>query len=180
MRPHVLSLYASAVLAAFTSASASPDPSAIDAPVAARLQALRQAPESAGRLIYRGAVFAQHSGAATPLFNYERRVAVTAAGLSAAHVTRDVNGEPIIAEQAEFTPSYSLQRFEAINAQLGTSGSVRVSAAAATWSTGSMTTASSVLPRRTLATRWSPGRRCMVSSCSIGSRWPRAGAWPCE
>jgi hypothetical protein len=98
---------------------------ALDAAGIARLAALRQSPESAGALIYRGTVFAQHAPGAAPLFTYERRVGTTANGLSSAHVTLDPNG--IIAEQAQFTPGYALQRFDATNAQSGYSGSVVLS-----------------------------------------------------
>jgi hypothetical protein len=88
-------------------------------------------------LIYRGTVFAQRAPGAAPLLTYERRVGTTANGLSSAHVTLDPNGEVIIAEQAQFTPGYALQRFDATNAQSGYSGSVVLSDGGRHSSTGS-------------------------------------------
>jgi hypothetical protein len=98
-----------------------------DAAGRARLDALRQTPEVAGELVYRGAVFAQQSSSDKALFNYERRVSTIARGLSAAHITSDVDGTVIIAEEARFTPAYALQRFDVVNEQAGFSGSVVVS-----------------------------------------------------
>jgi len=102
-------------------------PTKLDAAGAARLESLRQSPESAGALIYQGTVFAQDSPAAPPLFTYERRVKNTATGLSSAHITREPSGEVLISEQAQFTAAYGLQRFDAINRQVGYSGSVVLS-----------------------------------------------------
>jgi hypothetical protein len=81
----------------------------------------------AGVPIYEGAVFTLRSPGSTPLFRYERRVADTASGLTAAHVTRDPEGDVIIVESARVTPAYALERFDASNRQLGYSGSVVVS-----------------------------------------------------
>jgi hypothetical protein len=72
-------------------------------------------------------VFAQSAPGSAPLFSYERRVASTATGLASVHITSDPNGDVIIAEQAQFTPAYALQRFDATNKQLGYSGSVELS-----------------------------------------------------
>ena len=93
----------------------------------ARLETLRLAPETAGARVYRGTVFALDSTGGAPLYTYERRVGVTPEGLSAAHITRDPAAKIIIAEEARFTPSYVLQRFEAANLQQGFSGGVEVS-----------------------------------------------------
>ena len=126
MRSFIGSSFASAVFAALA-ADATAHSSALDAAGIERLAALRQAPELAGALVYRGSVFARRSPGAAPLFTYERRVARIGDGLTSAHITRDTNGDVIITEQAEFNAAYALQRFDAINAQLGYSGSVGVS-----------------------------------------------------
>lgn len=99
-----------------------------DAAAAARLDRLRQAPESAGALIYRGLVFAPDApaGDGAPLFRYERRVEGREGGFVAAHVTTDPSGEVIIAERATLTADYQLQRFEADNRQQGYTGSVEL------------------------------------------------------
>ena len=123
MRSFTLPTLAAAVFGVLE-AGACASPTQLDAAGAAHLQSLRQSPESAGALIYRGAVFAQDAPAAPSLFTYERRVNNTASGLSSAHITRDPSGEVIIAEQALFTAAYALQRFDAINKQVGYSGSV--------------------------------------------------------
>lgn len=102
---------------------------ALDAPSAARLQALEANPAQAGALIYRGATFAQNASAGQPpLFRYERRVAATPTGLEAAHLTRDPAEKLVVAETAQFDARYALQRFTVQNQQLGYSGEVQVSA----------------------------------------------------
>ena len=101
--------------------------SSLDAAGTARLDALRAAPDSAGTLIYQGAVFAPGTNGDAPMFTYERRVAPTATGLASAHITRDTGGEVILAESAQLTPDYALQRFDAANRQSGYSGTVVVS-----------------------------------------------------
>jgi hypothetical protein len=93
----------------------------------ARLDTLRQTPEVAGVQIYQGAVFATHTPSATPLFSYERRVGVMGSGLSSAHITHDADGRLIIAEEAQFTTDYAVQRFDATNLQQGYSGTVLLS-----------------------------------------------------
>jgi hypothetical protein len=100
----------------------------LDSAASAQLEALRQSPDTAGTLIYRGAVFAQRATAAEPLFHYERRVGTTPGGLSSSHITQDPQGDVIIAEQAHVSTRYALQRFDAVNRQMGYSGSVVVSA----------------------------------------------------
>lgn len=104
----------------------------LDATAAARLAALRQSPESAGALVYRGETFAQDSSAAGPLFRYERRVSSMEGGLTASHLTRDAHGELVIVESAQTTTDHELQRFEVVNRQAhagysGYSGAVTVS-----------------------------------------------------
>jgi hypothetical protein len=88
----------------------------------------RQAPDSAGVLIYRGVTFSLKAPTAEPLFRYERRVGTTSRGLLASHATSDLKGELLIVETAEYNPGYELQRFEVANKQGGFSGSVLVSA----------------------------------------------------
>jgi len=112
--------------AAFVVAAAS-DPVPLNGAGMAKLETLRLAPETAGARVYRGTVFALGSTGGPALFTYERRVAVGAEGLSAAHITRDPAAKIIIAEEARFTPTYALQRFEATNLQQGFSGAVEVS-----------------------------------------------------
>jgi len=125
MRATIRSSFLTTLLAALaTGVDASP--AQLDAAGAARLDALRRSPGSAGELIYQGAVYSQRSPDAAPMFRYERRVGATPTGLSSAHITRDTSGQVIIAESAQFTPAYALQRFDAVNRQTGYSGSVIV------------------------------------------------------
>jgi hypothetical protein len=80
-------------------------------------------------LIYRGDTFAQHAAPSiAPLYQYERRVAATATGLTAAHITRDPKGVLLITENAQYAPDYALQRFEVANKQGGFHGTVELSA----------------------------------------------------
>lgn len=98
-------------------------------PVAeARLMALQQAPEAAGAWVYDGVVrpLAAPTGAA--LFSYQRRVQPVGDRLVATHVTRDRQGRVLIMESATVTADHRLRRFEAVNGQLGLSGSVEASA----------------------------------------------------
>jgi hypothetical protein len=116
-----------ALLAAITMAVGAMPPS-LDLSGQARLDAYRQAPASAGALVYRGTVFPQDRAGAAPLFIYERRVALMAEGqVAAAHITHTPDGEVIIAEVAQYAAGYALQRFEATNKQLGHSGSAVLS-----------------------------------------------------
>ena len=116
-----------ALSAAITMAAGAMPPS-LDLSGQARLDAYRQAPESAGALVYRGTVFPQGRTGAAPLFIYERRVALMAEGqVAAAHITHTPDGEVIIAEVAQYAAGYALQRFDATNKQLGHSGSVVLS-----------------------------------------------------
>lgn len=100
---------------------------ALDAASAAQLEALRRSPDVAGARIYRGAVVPLNEPQTPPLFSYERRVSDTTDGLTASHITQDRDGNVIIVERAHVAPDYSLQAFDAVNAQLGVSGSVRLS-----------------------------------------------------
>lgn len=99
----------------------------LNAPSAARLAALSATPALAGKLIYRGATFAQNTAGSEPLFRYERRLSTTPTALEAAHLTRNPAQELIIAEVAQFNAAYQLQRFTAQNQQLGYSAEVLVS-----------------------------------------------------
>jgi len=114
-----------AAVAVFT-AGAGASRAALDSAAAEHLRSLDGAPDSAGTLIYRGTVFAQRDPAAGPLYTYERRLAGDAQGLVASHLTRDPQGRLIIAEQAQFTPSYDLRRFDVANAQGGFAGSAEL------------------------------------------------------
>ena len=114
-----------AAAAVFT-AGAGASRAALDNAAAEHLRSLDGAPDSAGTLIYRGTVFAQRDPAAGPLYTYERRLAGDAQALVASHLTRDPQGRLIIAEQAQFTPSYELRRFDVANAQGGFAGSAEL------------------------------------------------------
>jgi hypothetical protein len=126
MRSFTLATLSTAVFAVLAG-GASTSPAKLGAAGAAYLDSLRESPESAGALIYRGAVFAQDVPAGVPLFTYERRVATMAGGLASAHITRDARGDVVIAEQAQHTLTYDLQRFDATNRQAGYSGTVVLS-----------------------------------------------------
>lgn len=115
--------FAATILSTFVKA----DPARLDTQSESRLTTLRHSPASAGELIYRGTVVEQGSPAAPPLFTYERRVGSTVDGLVAAHITRSASGAVVIVEEAHVGADYALQRFEAINQQLGYHGSVVVS-----------------------------------------------------
>jgi hypothetical protein len=92
------------------------------------LDALRQRPEAAGELVYRGSVFARDAAAAAQLFEYERRVREVPGGMVSAHITRDGRGDVIIAESAHTDTAYAVRRFDAINRQGAYVGSALVSA----------------------------------------------------
>jgi hypothetical protein len=80
-------------------------------------------------LIYRGDTFAQQPPQnGTPLYQYDRRVASTHTGLTAAHTTRDTKGNLVITETAQYSADYALQHFETVNTQGGFSGTVDISA----------------------------------------------------
>lgn len=99
----------------------------LDVDATARLASLQRAPETTGELVYRGSVFELSRANGPELFSYERRVAHTDGGLAAAHITKDSRGIVLIAEEARFSKAYALARFDAANAQVGFSGTVRVS-----------------------------------------------------
>ncbi len=94
----------------------------------ARLEALQHAPETAGAWVYDGVVRPLDAPTGAALFNYQRRVQPAADGLIASHVTRDPQGRVLIVESATVDAEYRLRRFEAVNRQLGSSGSVEASA----------------------------------------------------
>jgi hypothetical protein len=95
---------------------------------AAKLTEFRSSPAMAGALIYRGTVSALNRSTSETLYTYERRAEKNAQGSLAAHLTSDLQGDLLIVEAAQSSPTYDLQRFDAINKQLGYSGSVVVSA----------------------------------------------------
>ncbi len=93
----------------------------------AQISELQQVPDRAGSLVYEGTVFGLNRTGTEPLFKYERRVARTASGHAASHMTSDPSGAVIIVESAEASSDYALQRFDAVNLQTGQAGSVTVS-----------------------------------------------------
>ncbi len=99
----------------------------LDASSAARLEALRQAPQTVGELVYKGAVHSLEKPSNTPLFTYERRVVSAANGITAAHITSSPGAAVIILETTQTSLHYELQRFEVLNQQAGFSGTVTVS-----------------------------------------------------
>ena len=117
-----------ATLFTLLAVAASPAHAQLDDNSLAQLQSLGQSPANAGELIYKGDTYAQQSSSEQPLFRYERRVAMTPAGLTASHLTRNPSGELMVFEVAQVGPDYALQRFETINQQSDFSGSVAVSA----------------------------------------------------
>ena len=94
---------------------------------AARLQALQQSPENAGAWVYDGVVLPLAAPSGPALFSYQRRVQPAGDGLVASHLTRDALGQVLIVEAATVSADYRLRRFEAVNRQLGASGSVEAS-----------------------------------------------------
>ena len=94
----------------------------------ARLQALQQSPDSAGSWVYDGTVQPLATPNGPALFSYQRRVQPAGDGLTASHVTRDPQGRVLIVESATLSADYRLRGFEAVNRQLGLSGSVELSA----------------------------------------------------
>ena len=96
----------------------------LDQAGAARLGALREAPASAGALVYEGAVFPLRTNDAPQLFTYGRRIQPVVGGFTASHITRDRNGDVVVLESARFSPAYEVTRFEAIHREAGYSGSV--------------------------------------------------------
>ena len=107
---------------------APPAPAALPPAAHARLQALQQSPEAAGSWVYDGTVQALAPAAGPALFSYQRRVQPADDGLVASHVTRDPQGRVLLVESATLSADYRLRGFEAVNRQLGSSGSVEVSA----------------------------------------------------
>jgi hypothetical protein len=125
MRYAAISSFSVALLSMLT-ACGSPATKPLDQPGAARLEALRMAPETAGRLIYEGTVHALGGSSESQLYSYQRRVGEIPEGLTTSHITRSPNGEVILVESAQFTTEYELLGFEATNKQAGYSGSVVV------------------------------------------------------
>lgn len=107
--------------------AAGPARAALDSASISRLQALEAQPELAGTLIYRGTTYALAEPDGQPLFRYERRVVIGPTGLTAAHLTRHPEGQLLIAETAQASDDYQLQRFTAQDRQSGFSGAVEVS-----------------------------------------------------
>ena len=111
-------------LAAALAACATGQAPTLDEAGAARLAALAAAPESAGMLVYRGAVYPLAPPAAPQLLSYERRVQNQAGAMTSSHITRDASGEVVVAESARLAPGYELLRFDAAHRQAHYSGSV--------------------------------------------------------
>jgi hypothetical protein len=125
MRLLSLSSLAAAVVAALA-ACGTPATTALDRVDAQALDAFKETPDRAGALIYQGAVFPLGQAAAPQVFTYERRVRATRDGLASSHITRDTNGDVVVVESAQFSPSYEVTRFEAIHREAGYRGSVVV------------------------------------------------------
>ncbi len=106
---------------------------ATQAPVepSALLDAAR-APQSQGRLVYRGTVFAR-GGAVAPLFRYQRRVRDDGALRVSTHLTLDGVGDPLIVQRATHDADYGLRRFETHQAQTGATGILTVADGVATF-----------------------------------------------
>ncbi|HSV52611.1 MAG TPA: hypothetical protein VLJ57_10860 [Burkholderiaceae bacterium] len=115
-----------ALAAAVLAACNTPTQVTLDSSGAATLAALQRAPESAGALIYQGAVFPMGTQDGPALFNYERRIQDANGAASATHITRDASGAVVVSESARFTPGYEVQRFDAAHQHAGYSGSVEV------------------------------------------------------
>jgi hypothetical protein len=99
----------------------------LDVASSSRLQLLQQSAQSAGDLVYQADVFRLNLPDAQPLYRYERRVMDAGGGAASTHMTRDLAGELVVVESAQVTPAYAMKRFDAINKQLGYSGSVVLS-----------------------------------------------------
>ncbi len=127
MHPIFRSPLVLALLAVSGASAGKPSPP-LDSAAAQRLDALHVAPDSAGTLVYRGAVFAQSPGEAEALYHYERRVSAATNGFTATHITHNIQGAVLIAETATVSPAYTLQRLDMANQQTGSSGSAVVSA----------------------------------------------------
>lgn len=100
----------------------------LDADGQARIAALRNGPDAAGALIYRGATHALQGPAQEPLFRYERRLQALGQGVVASHATSDARGELIIIESAQMNQRHELRRLDVANRQGGFSATVLVSA----------------------------------------------------
>ncbi len=73
-----------------------------------------------GRRVYHGAV--AWSGDPSPSLSYERWVDTSGPSWTSTHVTLDP--EPIITQRVRHSPSYTFERMDEVNAQLGTVSSV--------------------------------------------------------
>jgi hypothetical protein len=125
MRLLSFSTLCAAVVATLAACGTSSSP-ILDHAGLARLNAMKQAPEAAGELVYEGAVFPL-SPQGAQLFSYQRRVRSTENGFISSHITRDPRGDVVVVESAQFSPAYEVKRFDAIHREAGYSGSVVVS-----------------------------------------------------
>jgi hypothetical protein len=125
MKTHVQSITYSLLTALLLTAGQAQ--AALDSASTSRLQTLETQPELAGALIYRGTTYALAEPDGQPLFRYERRLLTVPTGLTAAHLTRNPEGQLLIAETAQASDDYQLQRFTTQNRQSGFSGAVEVS-----------------------------------------------------
>ena len=122
MKTHVQSITYSLLTALLLTAGQAQ--AALDSASTSRLQALEAQPELAGELIYHGTTYALAEPDGQPLFRYERRLLTGPTGLTAAHLTRNPDGQLLIAETAQASDDYQLQRFTTQNRQSGFSGAV--------------------------------------------------------
>jgi hypothetical protein len=97
-------------------------PARLDPSSAQRLAAA----ESPGLLVYSGQVVPH--GATTPVFEYVRHVDQRAERRISTHVTRRIDGSPVLWQQATHDAGYRLRTFTEIHGQTGVTGRLSVSA----------------------------------------------------
>lgn len=83
------------------------------------LKSIGTSPDSAGTLIYEGAVFPIVGSNLKQIFSYERRVKEEKEILSATHITRDMEKNTIVTQTARYNAKKELREFEYINGQVG-------------------------------------------------------------
>ncbi len=79
-----------------------------------------------GSSVYFGNVYPLNESADQPTFVYERRVDVRAGEMVSSHLTREPDGDLVLAESATHTDHYELSRYELHGNQLGQRGHIEV------------------------------------------------------